>query len=172
MQTPAATVRSGDGRMTARGLPDGWVAVYSAEHQRDYFWHRLSGATSWSPPELKPVPGARPPEVPADLDLAALGRGELGRRLAGIRGRYKAGEELQGQDFALVRKLLDLHPEHWTKIGSGVRAIKLDASLHESGSTCFWLLRTDGSAEDFSTRKCLAALEEPRELGGRPAAGG
>jgi hypothetical protein len=43
------------------------------------------------------------------------------------------------------------------QLGSGVRAVQIRE--HESGNTdCFFLLRTDGSVEDFSTFKCIKTL--------------
>lgn len=33
-----------------RKLPDGWQAVHSPEHDREYFWHQVTGATTWEMP--------------------------------------------------------------------------------------------------------------------------
>jgi len=71
---------------------------------------------------------------------------------------HEPGRDLRGEDFRLVRALLEHHPERQAKVGVGVSCLKVDASLHDSGSRCFWVVRVDGSAEDFSLRKCLEAL--------------
>jgi len=157
-------------RLRARELPEGWCAVQSPEHQREYFWHRPSGRTSWEPPPLPvatvraeaPQVGARAPEDAAGLLGRFGGRREVRRLRHAARELLHGrglGEELAGEDFALVRGILEHHPDKVAKIGSGVRGIKVDESLHESGTRCFWVLRTDGSAEDFSIRRCLHSLE-------------
>ncbi|KAL3137612.1 hypothetical protein ABBQ38_004889 [Trebouxia sp. C0009 RCD-2024] len=49
------------------------------------------------------------------------------------------------------------HPEPDAKVGPGVRAIQVRE--HERmESTCFYLLRTDGTDENFSVRKCICKL--------------
>merc|ERR1712061_895350 len=80
------------------------------------------------------------------------------RRTARVLRAHKLGDELRDSDFALVRGLLEHHPDKDAKVGAGVRAIRVDASLHESNSSCFWVLRMDGTSEDFSVRKCLEGL--------------
>lgn len=55
---------------------------------------------------------------------------------------------------------LSFHPRKAEKIGSGTLEIKVGLhSVHES-SRCFWLVRSDGTKEDFSYHKCIhRALE-------------
>merc|ERR1712217_652255 len=91
--------------------------------------------------------------------------------LAGFSGDFRAlrstvqqilhsnaeGDRLNAQDFRLVREILEYHPEAASKVGVGVQAIKVDASLHE-GSRCFWVIRRDGTTEDFSVRRCLRGI--------------
>jgi len=155
-----------DGSLRARDLPDGWVAVYSAAHNCEYFWHRDSGETTWTAPVLGT---AQKESVPAAVADATTARAETSQRGSGdwravqkairrMMSKYQLGQELEPADFFLVRGLLVYHPDSEAKIGCGVRSIKLDVSLDESGSRCFWVLRTDGSSEDFSARKCLDAF--------------
>lgn len=158
-----------DGRLSARGLPDGWVAVFSAAHQREYFWHRPSGATSWVAPDLQPAPQLQKREASDGADLHAVAaKMPLKRLVAQIKRKYQVGQELHASDFAVIRALLDYHPDSG-KVGCGVHSIRMDVSLHTSGSACFWLLRPDGSAEDFSVRKCLDAFEESVNAAGGKA---
>ena len=42
-------------------------------------------------------------------------------------------------------------------MGSGVRAIQIKRHP-EMDSTCYFVLRSDGTQEDFSYRKCIARL--------------
>lgn len=45
------------------------------------------------------------------------------------------------------------------QLAPGVKAIQVKAvEAPDATTTCFHLIRPDGSAEDFSTRKCIAAL--------------
>mmetsp|Transcript_23502 Transcript_23502/g.42388 ORF Transcript_23502/g.42388 Transcript_23502/m.42388 type:complete len:277 (-) Transcript_23502:12-842(-) len=132
-------------------LPDGWQAVYSDAHGCDYYWHQPSGRTSWELPVRSVSEGSR-------YSLEAL--------LQGWRPLLHGaalGEELKGKDFELVRELLNYHPEVTQKLGSGVRALKVDeAPPPNSEARCFWALRTDGSSEDFSARKCVRAIQDLR----------
>eukprot|EP00811_Abedinium_folium_P034719 NODE_7578_length_1566_cov_16.286310.p1 GENE.NODE_7578_length_1566_cov_16.286310~~NODE_7578_length_1566_cov_16.286310.p1 ORF type:complete len:421 (-),score=77.50 NODE_7578_length_1566_cov_16.286310:302-1495(-) len=153
-----------DGSLRARDLPDGWVAVHSAEHNREYYWHRPSGATTWERPALMPQldssGGAGNPAYAAEKNIFRGHKGwqDVRRKVSRILQQRPIGTELEAEEFAVVRGLLNYHPEAVAKIGVGVRAIKVDASLHESQSRCFWMRRTDGSMEDFSTRRCLQQL--------------
>eukprot|EP00913_Durusdinium_trenchii_P035452 g33178.t1 len=61
-----------------------------------------------------------------------------------------------GEEFNLVKELLSHHPNVTEKIGSGLRGLKVDRS--PEGSRCFWVLRSDGSEEDFSAWKCVKML--------------
>jgi Protein of unknown function (DUF3223) len=45
----------------------------------------------------------------------------------------------------------------WMQIGSGVRAIQIKRH-QEMESTCYFVMRSDGTQEDFSYRKCIAKL--------------
>eukprot|EP00271_Cylindrocystis_brebissonii_P006635 TRINITY_DN19402_c0_g1_i2.p1 TRINITY_DN19402_c0_g1~~TRINITY_DN19402_c0_g1_i2.p1 ORF type:complete len:1241 (-),score=314.25 TRINITY_DN19402_c0_g1_i2:630-4352(-) len=82
-------------------------------------------------------------------------------------GRYERGAELDEKDFQGMLELLDSHPKAEGKKGCGVKAIKMDETVREDGeSVCFFVIRTDGSVEDFSYRKCLYAMldeEDPSE---------
>ena len=56
---------------------------------------------------------------------------------------------------------LILLPNHvWPmQLAPGVKAIQVrDVQVHDFSTACFHLIRPDGSAEDFSTRKCLCQL--------------
>ena len=88
----------------------------------------------------------------------------------------------QQYEFHNVVALLKAgHPDAPRKLGPGVRAVAVRPHAVE-GSPCFHLLRVDGTAEDFSTKKCVAALfpafaaaaaaKPPRPARGWKAAGG
>ena len=41
------------------------------------------------------------------------------------------------------------------KVGCGVSHFKYDEHPEYTGTMCFFIVRTDGTSEDFSFRKCL-----------------
>ena len=45
-------IYTGSGAEHERGDPfDGWVPIYSEEHDRDYYYHAASGQVSWEAPQ-------------------------------------------------------------------------------------------------------------------------
>jgi len=86
--------------------------------------------------------------------------------VSGLRGRVKEiinsrsdGEQLKpdGSDFKLIKALLSFHPKGEAK-SKGMVGIKV-AKSSQGESRCFWMVKEDGSAEDFSAQKCLGAVE-------------
>ncbi|GAQ80511.1 putative DNA-directed RNA polymerase large subunit [Klebsormidium nitens] len=70
--------------------------------------------------------------------------------------RYEISERLSPEDQQFVlEELLAYHEKAAEKIGCGVEAIKVDRAPKGQSDRCFHVLRTDGSSEDFSFRKCL-----------------
>jgi hypothetical protein len=63
-------------------------------------------------------------------------------------------ERLEGNDYELVRALLDRHPSAEIKVGSGVRAIRV-VNFQPYKNRGFELERVDGSRTDFSYLRCL-----------------
>jgi hypothetical protein len=83
-----------------------------------------------------------------------------------LRGRVKEilnsrsdGEHLKpdGSDFKLIKALLEHHPKGEEKF-KGMVGIKVARSTQGENS-CFFMVRENGSAEDFSAKKCLDAIE-------------
>merc|ERR1719230_2183838 len=83
-----------------------------------------------------------------------------------LRGRVKEilnsrsdGEQLkpEGADFKLMKALLGFHPKGEEK-GKGCVGMKVDKSP-QNENRCFYMIKADGSAEDFSAKKCLEAIE-------------
>ncbi|EIE22267.1 hypothetical protein COCSUDRAFT_47805 [Coccomyxa subellipsoidea C-169] len=67
-------------------------------------------------------------------------------------------QPLNEYEFHMVLELLkNGHPEPEKKMGSGVKAIIVRKHQTED-SNCFFLLRTDGSMDDFSVFKCINRL--------------
>lgn len=64
------------------------------------------------------------------------------------------------------------HPEPEKKIGSGVKAFQI--RFHPTfKSKCFFLVKNDGSVDDFSFRKCVDhILPLPEDMQVKPVANG
>merc|ERR1719242_793118 len=83
-----------------------------------------------------------------------------------LRGRVKEilnsrsdGEQLKpdGSDFKLIKALLEYHPRGAEK-SKGLAGIKVGKSS-KGESRCFYMVKESGEEEDFSTIKCLDAVE-------------
>eukprot|EP00435_Cladocopium_sp_Y103_P068170 s58_g31.t1 len=87
-------------------------------------------------------------------------RAELSNHWRDVLHSAQLGEELQGDKLQVIKELLQYHPAAKEKIGRGLQGIKVDWAPpnHATPSRCFWVLRTDGSQEDFSARKCARML--------------
>ncbi len=66
---------------------------------------------------------------------------------------YPIGAKLNGEDTAFLLELLHNHPNAIEKIGCGIEGFEV--RQESSISRCFYLVRTDGTAENFSYKKCL-----------------
>merc|ERR1719145_157570 len=88
-----------------------------------------------------------------------LSVGALRGRVKEILNSRSDGEALKpdGSDFKLIRALLEHHPKGAQK-SQGMVGIKVAPST-QGDNRCFFLVRADGSAEDFSAKKCLDAIE-------------
>lgn len=60
---------------------------------------------------------------------------------------------LEGTDYELIRGLLDCHPDAAEKIGCGVQSIEVRSI--EYGHPGFWIVREDGTGDDFSYKVSL-----------------
>jgi hypothetical protein len=80
-----------------------------------------------------------------------------------------SGVPVGDREKAILLGLLEYHPNLQKKLGGGVKDIVVDYAPQVTQSVfddrraiCFWIVRDDGSKEDFSARKCaflMAAVE-------------
>merc|ERR1712187_68394 len=86
--------------------------------------------------------------------------------IGALRGRVKEilnsrsdGEHLKpdGSHFKLIKALLEHHPKGAQK-SQGMVGIKVAQST-QGDNRCFFMVRENGDAEDFSAKKCLDAIE-------------
>ncbi|KAK7317076.1 hypothetical protein RJT34_01003 [Clitoria ternatea] len=84
-----------------------------------------------------------------------------------ILNKYSIDELLNERDKLTMLKVLRFHPHKDEKLGSGPQDIKVGWHPIYNDSRCFFIVRNDGTVEDFSYRKCiLSALEvvDPAKL--------
>ncbi|XP_020539597.1 DNA-directed RNA polymerase IV subunit 1 isoform X2 [Jatropha curcas] len=84
----------------------------------------------------------------------------LSQALSKILNKYPVDQQLNEADKCTLMSALYFHPRRDEKIGSGAQDIKVVNHPEYQGSRCFSVVRTDGTIEDFSYRKCVhGALE-------------
>lgn len=67
--------------------------------------------------------------------------------------RYDLGDKVSEDDGAILRLLLERHPEATEKFGVGAASFSVRSG--DYSTRCFWVNRIDGSTEKFSFRACL-----------------
>lgn len=80
---------------------------------------------------------------------------QLVEHIRNIFRRHRPRSVLNGLDFAFVRALLERHPRAREKVGSGVRAVRVEWNPVWNNQPMFVLVRTDGTETDFSFWKCV-----------------
>ncbi|MFB7676918.1 DCL family protein [Kitasatospora purpeofusca] len=83
-------------------------------------------------------------------------KGEAEKAVQAVLHGHPVGTVLCGEDFDLVRDLLDMHHEASDKVGAGVADIRIAPPLI-GRFPGFEVVRLDGSTIDFSYRTCLKA---------------
>lgn len=73
--------------------------------------------------------------------------------------RTQTGTQLTGSDYRDVEALLSGHPRAQDKIGTGIAQLVLDDA--ELVGKCFHVIRTDGSRDNFSYKKCISGDPAP-----------
>lgn len=71
---------------------------------------------------------------------------------------YVPGEQLSSEDERYVGELFKRHPDYPTKVGSGVKYFEVMPKQY--GSQCFCAVRTDGTKEGFSYKKCITQKKD------------
>ena len=84
-------------------------------------------------------------------------KGEVREHASRVLNRAGLGEVLIGPDEVFSRALLAHHPEAPRKHGMGVAAITV-VVMPGWGTRNFFVLREDGSFENWSIKKCITNL--------------
>ena len=70
----------------------------------------------------------------------------------------KDGEKLEGNDAEFITYLLKLHDKSEAKM-KDFKHFEVGTHPQYDKTRCFFVVRKDGSKEDFSVTKCIHALE-------------
>ncbi|XP_052209737.1 DNA-directed RNA polymerase IV subunit 1 isoform X2 [Diospyros lotus] len=82
------------------------------------------------------------------------------QELKRILHKYPINHCLDDVDKKIVMGALNFHPRKNEKIGTGAQEIKVGLHSEHENTRCFFLVRMDGTVEDFSYHKCIhGALE-------------
>lgn len=76
-----------------------------------------------------------------------------------ILNRLPIGTVLTGNDYGDVAALLSGHPRAQEKIGPGIERLTVDEN--DADGRCFHIIRTDGSKDNFSYKKCVVGDPSP-----------
>lgn len=74
-----------------------------------------------------------------------------------VLNRASLGEVLRGHDEAFALDLLAQHPEVGRKHGAGIAGVAV-VLMPEWGTRNFFVLREDGSIDNWSIKKCVANM--------------
>ncbi|MFD8597652.1 DCL family protein [Kitasatospora sp. NPDC059646] len=79
---------------------------------------------------------------------------EAKKAVRAVLHKYPVGTELEGEEFELIRDLLDLHHDAGKKIGGGVAAIRIGPP-QQGRYPGFEVVHPDGKPIDFSYKTCF-----------------
>jgi uncharacterized membrane protein YgcG len=83
---------------------------------------------------------------------------EMIKYFSWILNNMTMNQDMNDYEFSVVDECLRrAHPDAEKKIGCGVKTFQI-RNHPEHDTRCYMVLRTDGSCEDFSYRKCVEAL--------------
>ena len=73
-----------------------------------------------------------------------------------ILASYRNGQRVSEKDALDLHALLKHHTEYSEKIGAGIDHFKVDINTEYQQTTrSFWIVRKDGSVDDFSYMHCI-----------------
>jgi hypothetical protein len=71
----------------------------------------------------------------------------------------KDGERLDGNDAEFIKELLSFHEKSEAKL-KDVEGFEVNTHPNFDKTRCFFVVRKDGSKEDFSVTRCIMNLEK------------
>lgn len=82
---------------------------------------------------------------------------ELKNEIKLILAKTKSGSQLEGKDLELVKELLKFHHKGKEKLEQ-CKGIAVNNNEQYENTRCFYIVKEDGSREDFSFHKCINQL--------------
>lgn len=73
--------------------------------------------------------------------------------LKSLLGSYRPGDRVSDADEVVLREALQNHADAASKVGPGVDHFMVRSA--DFGTQCFWVVRTDGTTERFSYKRCV-----------------
>jgi hypothetical protein len=104
---------------------------------------------------------------PVEIDTRKFRtQGEATAFFSQILRQYKPGDRVRAEHELDLRALLKRHTEYSEKLGPGVAYFFVDlpgdpqdkTQLRDPGQ-CFWVMRTDGTKDDFSIKNCITQIK-------------
>ncbi|KAF9689397.1 hypothetical protein SADUNF_Sadunf01G0088000 [Salix dunnii] len=124
--------------------------IYKSDKCGAQFLHKLGGC---GPKGFKVKEG-----IPRSFLRRILTYDDIQRMSYTVRkilNKYSVDQQLNESDKSVLMMTLYFHPRRDEKIGIGAKDIKVINHPEYQDTRCFSLVRTDGTIEDFSYRKCL-----------------
>lgn len=78
-----------------------------------------------------------------------------------IKDRYSDGMPLNSEDKKVILDALRMHPKGKDKFGPGIDDVIVDTFIF--GKRCYFAIRSDGTAVDFSVYKCFGKPANPHK---------
>lgn len=85
--------------------------------------------------------------------------GKVKSKSRAILNLKKDGEQLAGNDAEFVKEILSFHERAADKM-KDFEAFEVNTHPNYEKTRCFFVLRKDGSKEDFSITRCIMNLEK------------
>ena len=80
-------------------------------------------------------------------------KGDALSHIRKILNKYPFYTKLDLIDEEFLRCAIQNHPEYSEKVGAGIDYFEVRPA--EYGTRCFWIIRCDGSSDDFSYKYCI-----------------
>ncbi|XP_051137379.1 DNA-directed RNA polymerase IV subunit 1 isoform X2 [Andrographis paniculata] len=101
-------------------------------------------------------------------NISLVGIRKISDKLKRMLKKFPKNHFLKGDDKTTAEMALRFHPNSKEKIGTGIKDIKI-GSHPKHKEKCFFVVRSDGTQEDFSYNKCinhaLQTIDKDKEKG-------
>ncbi len=102
--------------------------------------------------------------IPVILDTRSFkSKGDAIKFFQDMLNRYEVGAKVSHEDGRDLESLLKNHTEYAEKVGCGISHFEVrngDTWQGDFKTKCFWIVRNDDTASDFSFRHCLTPKKD------------